>query len=879
MRKFHKVFCLLLCLAMLAGYAPLSLALEQGRVIEISCLEDFLTFAENCRLDSYSRDKHFLLTVDIDLTDVDFQGIPTFGGTFDGSHHIIKGLKISHAGSVMGLFRYVQESGIVRDLSVEGTVNPTGTAEQAGGIAGNNAGKLENCSFTGTVSGTQYVGGIAGYNEISGHISTCGASGIVSGKHFVGGVAGNNAGTISYCRNNAGINTTAQQNDIDISDITLDTLLNAESAAAATDIGGIAGYSDGVIIGSKNHGTVGYPHMGYNLGGIAGVQAGYIADCENHGTVFGRKEVGGIAGQQEPQVIVRYDTDTLQILKVQLGVLSDLVKKASANGSANATKIRNLIYKLEKHISTAEDALEYLRSALENPRFEDLQSYLDALQTIRDSIDGIGTTLRKLYDAMDDTMSDLNADMQAITDQMAVIEQTLNNAEDHLGGKIFDISDEDTAEDIVSKIENCKNFGAVSGDLNAGGIVGAIAFENDLDPEKDITVVGSTTLNAIGSLRSVVTDCVNHAAITVKNQRAGGIVGYLSMGLIRNCVNTGSLDNAAADYIGGIAGDSAGFIRGCKVKCVLSGDMAVGGIAGMGTIASGCYAMVAVSGTEKMGAVFGSAAEPYADEEEPITGNFYLQMQPDIGGIDGISYEGNAQGLSQSDFLALQSECEIFSQVTVTFLADGEVVLQSTIPSGSAFADIPQVPAKDGYSGYWDKISQTDLSCVLFDVTFTAEYTAYGSTIQSDLSDEKGRPVLLLQGDFSMGASATVSVLQNFAALRDGQTLLQALCFTTEECICLQAGRMLLPADVDAEDLILMVRDSAGNWMEHVFRVDGSYIVFSLATGDDAVALLQADGNNGIPFQLLVAAGGGALFVLLIVCVVLCITKRKRSKK
>lgn len=69
-----------------------------------------------------------------------------------------------------------------------------------------------------------------------------------------------------------------------------------------------------MIQSCTNTGSVGYEHMGYNVGGIAGRQSGYLDGCRNTGTVQGRKDVGGIAGQLEPQVTLRYNEDLLDQL-------------------------------------------------------------------------------------------------------------------------------------------------------------------------------------------------------------------------------------------------------------------------------------------------------------------------------------------------------------------------------------------------------------------------------------------------------------------------------------------------------------------------------------------------------------------------------------
>lgn len=872
-----KFLSFLLCVLLLSTWIVPGFAEEGEDVIHIGSLEEFLAFAENCRLDSFSQGKAFLLTADIDLAGTDFDGIPIFCGTFDGGYHHIKGLKITSSGSSKGLFRYVESGAIVRNLHAEGVVIPTGSRAYVGGIAGTNSGTIERCTFSGTVTASEHAGGIAGINKPSGRMIGCTASGTVSAFHFSGGITGSNEGTVSGCTNDAGINLTAQQNQIGIGDITLDNITNTESAAATTDIGGIAGFSSGTILACTNRGNVGYPHMGYNVGGIVGLQSGYVADCQNYGKICGRKEVGGIAGQQEPQVIIRYDTDTLQILKAQFAVLSDLIDKAAANGDANTATIRNLIHKIEKHMQKAEEAIEYLRTALKEPKFEDLQNYADALTTIRDSLEGIEESLGKLYDAIGDTTEDLQRDLAAIIEQMAVIEEILNNADSHLGGQIFDISDQDTPEDLVSKIENCVNYASVGADLNVGGIVGAIVFENDLDPEEDISIVGDTTLNAVGNIRSVILGCRNSGEVNAKSQRIGGIVGWLSLGLVKNCTYTGKLDNSTAHHVGGIAGESLGFIRSCKVKSVISGDAHVGGIAGSGTIVSDSFAMVELFGNEFRGGILGQAQEGYHEVEEPIIGNYYLQFGVDFGAIDGISYAGKAQGLSQEDFFT-QAGNSLFDKVTIRFLADGEVVQELILEAGSSLKELPVVPEKNGYSGQWQDMDTLDLDSIYFDLQLHAEYISYSSTIGSDLTDGKGRPILLLQGDFALGATAVITELPNFTGLLEGQKLVNAWEFTIKECVDLYGGRLLLPVDTDMEQIILMVRDKDGKWGQRVYTVDGSYAVFSLAPGDDGIALVQTPKTTIFTPEVLMAAGAGALVVLMVVLTVVLI-RRKTKKK
>ena len=121
----------LLCLILLSGLAVPVHAVEDApiEVIKISVFtaEDFLEFAENCRLDSFSRNLEVTLEENIDLSDSSFEGIPVFCGVFKGKGHTISGVQFIADGSIQGLFRYLTEDAVVWDLVVEGTYHPEGS--------------------------------------------------------------------------------------------------------------------------------------------------------------------------------------------------------------------------------------------------------------------------------------------------------------------------------------------------------------------------------------------------------------------------------------------------------------------------------------------------------------------------------------------------------------------------------------------------------------------------------------------------------------------------------------------------------------------------------------------------------------------------------
>ena len=324
-KKAARVMCLILAGIMLSWTVfPALLAAAETDTVFIRTAEDLADLAENCTLDSWSRTKTVFLENDIDLTDEDFSPIPTFGGTFEGQGHTISGISLTESGDVQGFFRYIQSSGTVRNLTVEGEISPSDRKNTLGGIAGSNRGTIDGCSFDGTVSGADSIGGLTGINELEGQIINCSFSGSVTGEHYAGGIAGQNLGTVIQCENSGSINTTEVDAEIDPENINREQINSAENVPSCTDVGGIAGFSSGILQGCSNTGNVGYPHAGYNIGGIAGRQSGYLNGCKNSGTILGRKDTGGIAGQLEPEITLLYNQGDMNRLLDELDVLHSL---------------------------------------------------------------------------------------------------------------------------------------------------------------------------------------------------------------------------------------------------------------------------------------------------------------------------------------------------------------------------------------------------------------------------------------------------------------------------------------------------------------------------------------------------------------------------
>ena len=152
-------------------------------------------------------DINITLGKNIDLTGKGWTPIGTnyekrYKGTFDGRGHTIKGLTVTTNDQFVGLFGYLDRAGTVKNVVMEGiqiTSNHVLMSGNTGGVVGYSWGTIENCSVSGSVSGTNCVGGVVGGQQSSGSIIGCSSSATVKGTRHVGGVVGEKWGTMTAC--------------------------------------------------------------------------------------------------------------------------------------------------------------------------------------------------------------------------------------------------------------------------------------------------------------------------------------------------------------------------------------------------------------------------------------------------------------------------------------------------------------------------------------------------------------------------------------------------------------------------------------------------------------------------------------------------------
>ena len=829
----------LLAALMLLACLPVTQADAAGNTIHISSEAELRDLAASCALDTWSRDKNVVLDSDLTLADPSFLPIPTFGGSFDGQGHTIHNVSITDSLSPAGLFGVVQAGGSVRSLHVVGTATPSGDGRSVGGIAGENNGAIEKCSFTGTVSGQVYVGGIAGHTGASGSILACETRGAVIGDSMTGGITGYNEGLLAGCTNSACVNVESTDPRLDLEDLDLtltpdlSKLGQANTGASAADTGGIAGYSAGTLSDCVNHGAVGYQHIGYNTGGVVGRSCGQLLRCRNDGAIAGRKDVGGVVGQIEPYIQMDASPTYLSELNRQLYELKSLTDQAANDAQDGAGDVSDRL----------NDMNDYLKDALSDP-----QDPLAAIIGFGSRLNDLNNSASGSVDTVADDLRDINSKFNEVSNTvLAAISAASDPA-----SVISDGSQGNIDKITLGKTSACTNSGTVSGDVNTGGIAGSIAIEYELDPEDDVSANLDGEYRRQYEYRAVVQQCANTGAVSAKRSNTGGIAGRMDLGLIISCESYGSVESDSGSCVGGIAGLTAATVRSSYAKCTLSGKKYVGGIVGSGvaeksdgsaSTVTGCWSLVDITGCQQYeGAVSGADTGTFTD-------NYFVSDT--LAGINRQSFAGRAEPVSFDTLAAAEGMPGGMTTFTLSFVSDGKVLTSRTFSYGASFDSsvYPPLPEKDGIYAHWDR---TDLHGLHLDTVVTAVYDALLPTLSSEQTREDGRPVILAGGDFNdgdtMAATALTLTPEEFHAadgsfadraanwfsyLKEGQ-----LPPLTVNRRVAEQWRVSLPDDgqethtlrylpsQDASHLRLYVNDGGG-WQAVSYDTVGSYLSFT----------------------------------------------------
>ncbi len=330
-------------------------------------------------------------------------------------------------------------------------------------------------------------------------------------------------------------------------------------------------------------------------------------------------------------------------------------------------------------------------------------------------------------------------------------------------------------------IKYCLNSGEVKGADNVGGVAGSIGIESLVEEGESVKLPDGKPLMADMAAKAVIDSSVNRGKITAKNNRAGGIAGDSSLGIIKSCLGSGDVECENGGYVGCIGGDTRASILLSAGISHLSGKNNVGGIAGVADNIENCYALPLINDdAQRKGYIAGEV-------NNTAKNNYFIDEG--VGGIDGASVKGQAEAVAAANMvgigefpsgmptidaenwfmekgdkylpqigalaaneargqikqkLAEASKAAALFRFTVIFTADDEELSRLTKEYGETLtaAEIPEPPAKDGSYPEWDG---DPTKPILRNTVFTAEYADAVTTIASEGSPS----LILLEGNFS----------------------------------------------------------------------------------------------------------------------------------
>jgi len=402
-----------------------------------------------------------------------------FSGTFDGGGYVVSGVYINNENGYQGLFGYADSSATIKNLGVIASF-VEGENDNIGSLVGWNSGTITNCYTTGNVKGNEKtgglikgganVGGLVGSN--SGTITDCYATGNVTGRMPVGGLVGSNSGAIKNC------------------------------------------YATGYV---KSEGVW---NNGY-IGGLVGSNRGTITNCYATGNIQGRKNVGGLVGENEGGTIMNcYATGNVQGSEDVGGLVGESVGGTITNcyATGNVEGGGGLVGSNSGTITNC---------------------YATG------NVEGGGGLV--------------GSNSGTITNCYAT-----GNVEGS-GGLVGENS---------GTITNCYATGSVKGSKNVGGLVGS-SNENGTIENCYATgnVQGSENIGGlVGSNSGTVMDCYATGGV-LGSENVGGLVGSnYKYGTIMNCYTAGKVSGTTGNTIGGLTGTNEGFIKSSYYDRQVSGQ-------------------------------------------------------------------------------------------------------------------------------------------------------------------------------------------------------------------------------------------------------------------------------------------------------------------
>ncbi len=406
------------------------------------------------------------------------------------------------------------------------------------------------------------------------------------------------------------------------------------------------------------------------------------------------------AGQE---IVALVTPDAIDAMKTISGNTKDVDK--------NFDKVTNDI---DEGVSYTKDVIKHINN-MDNPGMPYLGSDFDlSRELLKQNLKGMTDTLSVLADHSDASSEKVSADLSDVNDQVNVVFHIISDELDRIGNftkgaktdeLITDVSDEEIEKIEEGRVDHANNTGRVTGDINIGGIAGAMSIDSD-DPEENAAGSLDGGFSAKYLLRNVILKCTSDSIVESKKDGAGGIVGYMEQGIVSDSESYGYIRSTEGGYVGGIAGQSESMIKNCYSMTNLSGSHYIGGITGYGTTITDCGAIPSFDDNrDRCGSIAGhinTDKDTYTQNLDAVSGNVFVNK--DVAGIDNASFAGHAEPVTYEELMSKSNVPGGFRNVRVTFMVDDSAVKQSSLPYGSPIsaADPPDILTYDDKYVRWE---------------------------------------------------------------------------------------------------------------------------------------------------------------------------------
>ena len=530
-------------------------------------------------------------------------------------------------------------------------------------------------------------------------------------------------------------------------------------------------------------------------------------------------------------------------------------------------KIDDNLNQMKGEISSASDNIKNLQSTLTGTGDSLTNTMSNISGELTDQSKASGDTIDSMTDSVDGGIQSITSDLDRILNTSSRITDIISDDVNVLlgnGSAIDDVSGKALTERTLGVVSGCSNHGKIEGDINAGGIAGIMNTEYDVDPEVDMDLTELTDVEVRSTTNDVLIHCINYGTVAGKKRNSGGVAGSEELGLIHACENYGTVQLESGNGLGGIAGYSASRVNQSYALCNLKGDNKIGGITGEGYDISNCLAMVTISGnrTEKIGSIAGCI-----NEDGTLENNYFVS---DLwGGVDQINYIGKAQRCTYEELMQMETVPTGFTQVTVTFEQDDEVLATLQIPYDGTVTkeEVPDIePDEDCYIS-WDR--KFPLTHVTANVTVTAESKRFTKSLAWFSAADQLKPDFLVEGDFYDTSVLSAESVQA-DRISDGD-LVYAYTWNIDNMPEQKEEYVLHLRIPDGADGAAVRVQTENKWEKADTEEDGSYVTVSVPYGA-AFAVYRVQ-DNSVPIWLILAIAAAA-----VLATVLIIKATKRGK-